>query len=137
MKNKLIIVIMAIMVITFTGCGSKKEPEISNSIIDESGEKTNNSENLNKDKVFDSYKISEISLKTENGINTLRVTIENISNSDTKEGIYNIVFTDSSEVEKSKIAVFIKSLKPGEKVEIKSSINIDVIDSYNFKLVKA
>ena len=104
---------------------------------DETGEKVNTSEDLNKEKTFGDYKVSSISLKTEAGANTLIATIENVSSKTTEEGVYNLIFTDKSGQEKGKITVFIKSMTPNETVEIRSTINLDVIDSYNFKLEKA
>ena len=67
----------------------------------------------------------------------LTATIENISSKTTESGIYNIIFTDKSGKEITKVAVYINALSPKETIEIKSSINIDVISSYDFKLEKA
>lgn len=137
MKKVLVTLIALTLSITLTGCGSKKEPVKPEVSTNETGDKINNSENLNKDKTFGNYKVTEISLKTEEGVNTLKATIENISETDTEQGLYNIVFTDSTGKEITKIAVFLKALKPNEKIEIKSTINLNVIESYDFKLVKA
>lgn len=80
--------------------------------------------------------MSSISLKTEEGANILTAIIENVSSKTTEEGVYNLIFTDKSGQEKGKITVFIKSMIPNETVEIRSTINLDVIESYDFKLEK-
>lgn len=130
--------ILLIGVFLLTGCGNaKKDNKDNNVVTDESGEKVNNSEELNKDKTFNDFKISGISLKTENGSNMLTATIENTSSKTTEAGVYNIVFTDKTGKEITKVAVYLKALSPNESLEIKSSINIDVISSYDFKLEKA
>lgn len=129
--------ILLIGVFLLTGCGNaKKDNKDNNVVTDESGEKVNNSEELNKDKTFNDFKISGISLKTENGSNMLTATIENTSSKTTEAGVYNIVFTDKTGKEITKVAVYLKALSPNESLEIKSSINIDVISSYDFKLEK-
>lgn len=130
--------ILLIGVFLLTGCGNAKKDNKGNNVVtDESGEKVNNSEELNKDKTFNDFKISGISLKTENGSNMLTATIENTSSKTTEAGVYNIVFTDKTGKEITKVAVYLKALSPNESLEIKSSINIDVISSYDFKLEKA
>ena len=93
MKKILTMIIAMSLTLTLTGCGTKEEtktPEIS---TDETGEKVNNSEDLNQDKTFGNYKITEITLKTEDGVNTLRATIENISSSN-KENSTVVVSTE-------------------------------------------
>ncbi|MCM1370363.1 MAG: hypothetical protein NC181_00520 [Clostridium sp.] len=138
MKKLIVLMMIPAICLTMTGCGcDNKEKNETNTQTEENGEKVNNSEELNKDKTFNGYKISGISLKTENGSNILTATIENVSGSNTEAGVYNIVFVDKSGKEISKIALFINALKPNETVEIKSSINLDVIDSYDLKLEKA
>lgn len=138
MKKILTLIMVSIICISLTGCGNAKtDNKDKNVTTDESGEKINNSEELNKDKTYNDFKISGISLKTENGSNMLTATIENISSKTTESGIYNIIFTDKSGKEITKVAVYINALSPKETIEIKSSINIDVISSYDFKLEKA
>ena len=143
MKNKKVFWIIVLLIIILTiGLSiyilkNNKENDQKYTKEDETGEKVNTSEDLNKEKTFGDYKVSSISLKTEAGANTLTATIENVSSKTTEEGVYNLVFTDKSGQEKGKITVFIKSMTPNETVEIRSTINLDVIDSYNFKLEKA
>lgn len=133
--NVSLILLMGVFLLT--GCGNEKTDKDKNVVTDESGEKVNNGEQLNKDKKFYDFKVSDINLKTENGSNILRATIENVSSKTTQEGVYNIIFTDKAGKEITKVGVYIKALSPNESVEIKSSINIDVISSYDFKLEKA
>lgn len=138
MKKVLGIILATSIIFVLTSCGkNNKENDQKYTKEDETGEKVNTSEDLNKEKTFGYYKVSSISLKTEAGANTLTATIENVSSKTTEEGVYNLVFTDKSGQEKGKITVFIKSMTPNETVEIRSTINLDVIDSYNFKLEKA
>lgn len=138
MKKVLGIILATSIIFVLTSCGkNNKENDQKYTKEDETGEKVNTSEDLNKEKTFGDYKVSSISLKTESGANTLTATIENVSSKTTEEGVYNLVFTDKSGQEKGKITVFIKSMTPNETVEIRSTINLDVIDSYNFKLEKA
>lgn len=134
MKKILTIMIIAISCILLVGCTTTEKDNVT---TDEDGEKVNTSEELNKDKTFNDFKISGISLKTENGSNILTATIENISSKTTEEGVYNIVFIDKNGKESNKVAVFIKALSPNETIEVKSSINLDVISSYDLKLEKA
>lgn len=137
MKKIIRLIMIFSICLTITGCGESKKDEKKNNVeIEENGEKVNNSEQLNKDKTFNEYKVSGINLKTENGSNILTATIENVSGANTQAGVYNIVFVDKSGKEKSKVAIFINSLVPNETIEIKSSINLDVIDSYDLKLIK-
>lgn len=138
MKKVLGIILATSTIFVLTSCGkNNKENDQKYTKEDETGEKVNTSEDLNKEKTFGDYKVSSISLKTETGANTLTATIENVSSKTTEEGVYNLIFTDKSGQEKGKITVFIKSMTPNETVEIRSTINLDVIDSYSFKLEKA
>lgn len=138
MKKVLGIILATSTIFVLTSCGkNNKENDQKYTKEDETGEKVNTSEDLNKEKTFGDYKVSSIYLKTEAGANTLTATIENVSSKTTEEGVYNLIFTDKSGQEKGKVTVFIKSMTPNETVEIRSTINLDVIDSYNFKLEKA
>lgn len=138
MKKVLGIILATSTIFVLTSCGkNNKENAQKYTKEDETGEKVNTSEDLNKEKTFGDYKLSSISLKTEAGANTLTATIENVSSKTTEEGVYNLIFTDKSGQEKGKVTVFIKSMTPNETVEIRSTINLDVIDSYNFKLERA
>ena len=138
MKKVLGIILATSTIFVLTSCGkNNKENDQKYTKEDETGEKVNTSEDLNKEKTFGDYKVSSISLKTEAVATTLTATIENVSSKTTEEGVYNLIFTDKSGQEKGKITVFIKSMTPNETVEIRSTINLDVIDSYNFKLEKA
>lgn len=137
MKKKLGIILAISTIFVLTSCGkNNKENDQKYIKEDETGEKVNTSEDLNKEKIFVDYKVSSISLKTEEGANTLTAIIENVSSKTTEEGVYNLIFTDKSGQEKGKITVFIKSMIPNETVEIRSTINLDVIESYDFKLEK-
>lgn len=137
MKKKLGIILAISTIFVLTSCGkNNKENDQKYIKEDETGEKVNTSEDLNKEKIFGDYKVSSISLKTEEGANILTAIIENVSSKTTEEGVYNLIFTDKSGQEKGKITVFIKSMIPNETVEIRSTINLDVIESYDFKLEK-
>lgn len=137
MKKKLGIILAISTIFVLTSCGkNNKENDQKYIKEDETGEKVNTSKDLNKEKIFGDYKVSSISLKTEEGANILTAIIENVSSKTTEEGVYNLIFTDKSGQEKGKITVFIKSMTPNETVEIRSTINLDVIESYDFKLEK-
>lgn len=138
MKKIIGLMLISAICLTMTGCGSSKKDNKTNNVkTDETGEKINNSEKLNQDKTFGGYKISGINLKTENGSNVFTATVENVSGANTEAGVYNIVFVDKSGKEISKVAVFINALAPNGTLVVKSSISLDVIDSYDIKLIKA
>lgn len=137
MKRILVISLAMVMFLNVTGCkkGKQKNNDNQNPSVVEDGGKKNNSEELNKEKTFGNYKVSDIGLVRDNEQDVFVAIIQNISNDVTQEGLKYIAFLNNDGTEIYKMAVFVKALQPNESIEIKGNINVNVIDAYNFKLI--
>lgn len=137
MKKILVISLAMVMFLNVTGCKKDKQKnnDNQNSSVVEDGGKKNNSEELNKEKTFGNYKVSDIGLVRDNEQDVFVAIIQNISNEVTQEGLKYIVFLNNDGSEIYKMGVFVKALQPNESIEIKGNISVNVIDAYNFKLI--
>ena len=100
----------------------------------EDGSKLNVSEELQKTKTIGNLKVSNIQLKETNGITTLLADVENTGKEESKEKILQIQVIDKNGKEITTIRCPIDSVKPGEKVQLNTSITANIANAYDFRV---
>ena len=118
------------------GIENKQEEEVDNEFVYEmeDGSKLNVSEELQKEKTVGNLKISNIQLKETNGITTLLADVENIGKEESKEKILQIQVIDKNGNEITTIRCWVDPVKPGEKVQLNTSITANISNAYDFKV---
>lgn len=113
-----------------------KQEEVDNEFVYQmqDGSKLNTSEEMQKEKKVGSLKISNVQLKETNGITTLLADVENTSGNETLEKILQIQVIDKNGNEITTIRCPIDAVKPGEKVQLNTSITADISNAYDFKV---
>lgn len=138
------IIILAIVLIVALNTGKNNEngnntntENIGENVkLDEKGDKVNISDKLNSEKKFENYKVGNILLKTENGQTSFTADITNISGSTQPAQLIYITFLDKSGTELSKMGVYIRDIKAGEKISTKATTSRDLTNAYDFKVTK-
>ena len=113
--------------------GANQEQESNEFVYEmEDGSKLNVSEELQKTKTIGNLKVSNIQLKETNGITTLLADVENTGKEESKEKILQIQVIDKNGKEITTIRCPIDSVKPGEKVQLNTSITANIANAYDF-----
>lgn len=100
------------------------------------GVKVNNSEQFKKEKTFDGFKFSNISLSMINAETTFKAVVTNNSDEDVKEcKTFDIIFLDKEQNEFIRLGGIIGSLKKGESTEVFLESSLDYSNAYDFKVV--
>ncbi len=96
------------------------------------GSKLNTSTALSATKSVDGLQVSNIQLKTENGITTLLADVENTTSSDTPEKMITITFVDKDGNKITDLSALVQALKAGESTQLNTSVTSDVSNAYDF-----
>ena len=141
-----VVLIVIVIVVLIIALNSGKNNENLNNVskgdigenvkLDENGDKVNVSSKLNSEKVFENYKVGNILLKTENGQTSFTADITNNSSSTVSAQLIYITFLDKSGNELSKMGVYIREIKAGEKISTKATTSKDLTNAYDFKVTK-
>lgn len=96
----------------------------------------NVSNQLAKPKKVENLDITNISLKKEDNVSNLTVTVEN--NTQEPNEPFDAIFTfiDRNGNEISQIASYIEELQPGEKYQIELMAPLDYVEAYDFTVEK-
>lgn len=116
--------------------GADNQEQIDNEFVYEmeDGSKLNVSKEMQKDKKVGSLKISNIQLKETNGITTLLAEVENTGKEESKEKVLQIEVIDKNGKEITTIRCWVDSVKPGEKVQLNTSITANIANAYDFRV---
>lgn len=141
----IVIVLLAVILIFVLGNKEDKNKNNNTSVVDdigenvkldEKGDKVNISDKLNAEKSFESYKVGNILLKTENGQTSFTADITNTSSSSQPATLIYITFVDENGTDLSKMGVYIRAMNPGEKISTKATTSRDLTNAYDFKVSK-
>lgn len=138
----ILIFVVVLIVVLNTGKNNEKidnttKNDIGENVkLDENGDKVNISSKLNSEKVFENYKVGNILLKTDNGQTAFTADITNNSSSTIPAQLIYITFLDKSGTELSKMGVYIRETKSGEKISTKATTSKDLTNAYDFKVTK-
>lgn len=97
-------------------------------------EKENISEKLLKDKEFEGLKITNISLKSTNGVSNFKASVTNDTGEEFKSKMLLLSFLDNNGNELSKMQIYIPNLNIDSTSNIDASITADIINAYNFTI---
>ena len=113
-----------------------KQEEVNNEFVYEmeDGSKLNVSEELQKEKKVGNLKVSNIQLKETKGITTLLADVENTGKTESAERMLKIEVIDKNGKEIATIRCPIDPVKPGEKVQLNTSITANIANAYDFRV---
>jgi len=113
-----------------------KQEEVDNEFVYEmeDGSKLNTSEEMQKTKTVGKLKISNVQLKETKGITTLLADVENTGGSETPEKMLQIEVIDKNGQVITTIRCPIDAVKPGEKVQLNTSVTADISNAYDFRV---
>ena len=132
----ILIVLGAILLVAFIIYNNKVSAPIENEFvtISDDGIKKNNSKEFSKTKKYKTIEITNINFEYSGAFSNLSFDVQNVSNKDFEEEVVVIGLLDKNEREVQTLVITFPSLKPQEKVNISTSIDLDVVDVYDFAL---
>lgn len=152
-SKKWIIVIILVAIIVIVGVvilvnSLKKNETLSNERISnigtyekyvqvmQNGTKINVSDEFLKTKKYDGLEISNISLKFEKGISTFIAQITNKTGKTKKEQKVTIILEDETGKQIDTLKGIIDETNPSETVTLKISATKDIVNTYNFRVIR-
>lgn len=101
----------------------------------ENGTKLNISSKLNEEKETDGLKFTNIELTQQNKQTVLLADVTNISENATELKLVDVVFLDREGNEIITVGGIISPLESGEKTQFNTSMTLDYINVYDFKII--
>lgn len=144
-KNIIFIAVAVILIIVIVAIasnkGDKNKPEekvdLSNTtyISTKDGEKVNTSEALQKEKMVNGLKFTNIQITTnKNGKTTILADVENTNAEATNLQFVTISILDKQGQEMSKVDGMIIALEPGQKTQLNAGVPKSSIEAYDFTI---
>ena len=131
----LLIVIVVVSVIIYISKFHRSQEQTKEEKIEtENYVKENTSENFAKDRKIDQIEITDIKLKSQEGITQYTATIKNNTTEDFAGGDAKIILINEDGSTYAELPASIPELKAGETNVIDASITEDIVEAYDFRI---